>query len=69
MIDILRTLRRRSHDDRGAGLLEYLFLVSLIALVCITAITYFGKEGATSAKTSCESISSAQGDDPDACGD
>jgi Flp pilus assembly pilin Flp len=68
MTDILRTLRRRSHDDRGAGLLEYLFLVALIALVCITAITYFGKEGATSAKTSCESISAAQGDDAGNCG-
>lgn len=68
MKDILRSIRRLARDDRGAGLLEYLFLVSLIALVCIAAVTFFGKQGASSTKKSCEHITVAQGDDGGECG-
>lgn len=35
--------RSRSHEDRGAGLVEYVLLVSLIALVCVMAVTYMGQ--------------------------
>ena len=34
-------------DDRGAGLLEYVLLVSLIALVCLGAVTFFGTTTST----------------------
>ena len=32
------------HDDRGAALVEYAMLVSLIAAVCVAAVTLFGTE-------------------------
>ena len=31
-------------DDRGAALVEYAMLVSLIAAVCVAAVTLFGTE-------------------------
>lgn len=47
----METIRRwrkaraeRQDDERGASLVEYALLVALIAVVCITAITYFGRE-------------------------
>jgi pilus assembly protein Flp/PilA len=46
----LTVLRARSSDERGASLIEYAFLVVLIAIVCLLAVTFFG--GATSAKFS-----------------
>jgi pilus assembly protein Flp/PilA len=33
---------RADRDDRGAGLVEYALLVSLIALACILALTGLG---------------------------
>jgi pilus assembly protein Flp/PilA len=33
---------QQPRDERGASLVEYALLVALIAVVCITAITYFG---------------------------
>ena len=32
------------HDDSGAALVEYAMLVSLIAAVCVAAVTLFGTE-------------------------
>lgn len=37
-------------DERGANLVEYAFLVGLIAVVCLLAVTFFGSQ--TSAKFS-----------------
>jgi pilus assembly protein Flp/PilA len=34
--------RYKVDSDRGANLVEYAFLVGLIALVCIVAVTFFG---------------------------
>src|SRR5688572_14881304 len=45
--------------ERGAGLLEYLFLVSLIAAVCITAVTFFGNQNNASMQKSANSIDGA----------
>ena len=40
---------REGHgDDRGASLVEYALLVSLIAVVCIGAVAYFGSADAGS---------------------
>jgi pilus assembly protein Flp/PilA len=36
--------------DRGASLVEYAFLVALIAMVCLAAVQFFG--GSTSGKYS-----------------
>ena len=35
-------------DDRGASLVEYALLVALIAIVCISAVTYFGEATSSS---------------------
>ena len=49
MADRLRTFL---YDDEGQGLVEYALLLSLIAVVCITAITTLG----TKVKTVFETI-------------
>jgi pilus assembly protein Flp/PilA len=55
MIDILRQTcqflqARFAKTERGASLIEYAFLLGLIAMVCLGAVTFFG--GQTSAKYS-----------------
>ncbi len=40
-------LRSLVSDDRGASLVEYALLVSLIAIAAVTAITVFGTELST----------------------
>jgi pilus assembly protein Flp/PilA len=39
--------RARTTGDRGANLVEYAMLVALIAVVCLTAVAYFGGETET----------------------
>ena len=41
-----RTPRTRRRSERGAGLVEYALLVSLIALVAFSAVSYFGSANA-----------------------
>ena len=38
---------RFGKSERGASLVEYVLLVSLIAVVCIAAITFLGKNAST----------------------
>jgi pilus assembly protein Flp/PilA len=38
---------RFGRTERGASLVEYVLLVSLIAVVCIAAITFLGKSAST----------------------
>ena len=45
----------------GASLIEYLLLVSLIALVCLSALTYFGHTSGNSLTNSCSKILAAGG--------
>ncbi len=41
-------LRARFGDtERGASLVEYALLVALIAVVCIVAVTYLGKQASS----------------------
>ena len=42
--------------DRGASLVEYAMLVALIAVACISAVTFFGSTEAGSFTTSASSI-------------
>lgn len=39
---IIQLLNRTSSDSRGASLVEYTLLVSLIALVCVGALSFIG---------------------------
>jgi pilus assembly protein Flp/PilA len=41
-------LQARSSSERGASLVEYALLVALIAVVCIAAVTFLGRETADS---------------------
>ena len=36
-------VRLKVDDERGASLVEYAFLVGLIAMVCLVAIAFFGQ--------------------------
>lgn len=47
---------RRLGGDEGASLVEYALLVALIAVVCISAITYFQAETAKSLSESASAI-------------
>ena len=40
-------IRTRIKDERGASLVEYALLVALIAVVCIVAITFVGRQAST----------------------
>ncbi len=39
-------LKARVDSERGASLVEYALLVALIAVVCIGAVTFLGREAA-----------------------
>ena len=40
-------LQARCKTDRGASLVEYALLVALIAVVCILAVTFLGKQASS----------------------
>ncbi|KAA0234467.1 MAG: hypothetical protein JJLCMIEE_02616 [Acidimicrobiales bacterium] len=50
---------RRCGNERGASLVEYVLLVALIALVCISAITFFGSSNRGGLSDSSSSIVNA----------
>jgi len=50
---------RRARDQRAASLVEYVMMIALIALVCITAISYFGGTNSGSVNDSADSIVNA----------
>jgi Flp pilus assembly pilin Flp len=56
---LLDQLRGRFRDDRGASLIEYAFLVVLIAVVCVGAVTLLGVSNNGSASRSASSIANA----------
>ena len=43
MSEALRLVRSWVADESGANLVEYLMLASLIAVVCVAAVTLLGK--------------------------
>ncbi len=49
-------LRSHVEDDRGASLVEYALLVALIAVVCILAVTFLGKNASNKFNTVGSSI-------------
>jgi pilus assembly protein Flp/PilA len=52
---------RFADDERGASLVEYALLVALIAVVCIIAISFLGKEASENFGAVGQSISGAAG--------
>ena len=55
--DILKTwLLARTKTDRGASLVEYALLVALIAVVCIVAISFLGREASKEFQSTGSSI-------------
>ena len=48
--------QERITGDEGASLVEYALLLALIAVVCISALTYFQKETSHSLSRSASSI-------------
>lgn len=53
----LRVMTHRS--DRGASLVEYALLVTLIAMVCLIAVMFLGDETSRSFSSTADSISNA----------
>jgi pilus assembly protein Flp/PilA len=49
-------LKARCESERGASLVEYALLVALIAVVCIGAVTFLGREAADEFSTIGNSI-------------
>jgi pilus assembly protein Flp/PilA len=49
LVAIARYLACRCHveNERGASLVEYAFLVGLIAMVCLVAVVFFGQQTST----------------------
>jgi Flp pilus assembly pilin Flp len=64
-----RFVRRLREDDRGAGLIEYCFLVALIAIVCVGAVAFFGRGSGGSVDNSRSCIEAAYENlpKPDTC--
>ena len=56
---VVAVLTGRRDDDRGASLVEYAFLVGLIAIACIAAVTLLGSANSASADASASSIAAA----------
>jgi Flp pilus assembly pilin Flp len=55
---------RGRQRERGAGLVEYVLLLSLIALACVGALTFFGGETGGSMADSGSCLLAADGSDP-----
>lgn len=48
--------RSGATSERGASLVEYVLMVSLIAMVCLAALSYFGGQSGNSLGRSSSSI-------------
>ena len=53
--------RCRVETERGASLVEYAFLVGLIAVVCIAALVFFGQATSTRFSTVGSQVGTAGG--------
>lgn len=49
--------RLAKQGERGAGLVEYLFLTALIGVICMVAITFFGNTNNSSMQKSADALS------------
>ena len=53
--------RCRLSSERGASLVEYAFLVGLIAVVCLVALVFFGQSTSTRYSNVASQVSGAGG--------
>jgi Flp pilus assembly pilin Flp len=56
---IIESVRNRVTDDHGNATIEYAFLVVLIAVACMGAVTLLGSSTSSSTSTSANSIIAA----------
>jgi Flp pilus assembly pilin Flp len=56
---IVDALKRHAAEDRGAALVEYAFLLVLIVVVCIAAVTFLGTNNSASATDSANKLAAA----------
>ena len=54
-------LRTAHHVERGASAVEYAILVSLIAVIILAAVTFFGQRTGGLFEKTCSSVASTQG--------
>lgn len=57
----IRAVTWRSADERGGSLVEYLLLVSLIAIVAMVAVVFFGDENSQTFSSSADAVAEARG--------
>lgn len=55
-------MRRVQRTERGASAVEYALIIMLIAVVIITAVTFFGQRTNGLFSKSCSSFAATQGD-------
>lgn len=56
-MDTIKRMRTRlARSERGAGLVEYLFLTALIAIVCLVAVTFFGQADSANLQKSADAV-------------
>lgn len=53
----------RRGDENGASLVEYGLMLALIAVVCFSAVAFFGSSSDGLMKDNCEKIANATGTD------
>jgi Flp pilus assembly pilin Flp len=53
--------RSRRHNERGGNLVEYLLLITLIFLMAIPAVNYFGGQVSGSIQTTADTIDHPEG--------
>ena len=56
---IAGVLRHARHSERGAALVEYALLLALIAIICLTAVDFFGSEVTDSFDSTGRSVEAA----------
>lgn len=62
ILEAVKTLTARlvaHRDDRGVAAVEYAFLVALIAVVCLLAVTFFGTQTSQKFSTNVSSLEAA----------
>lgn len=53
---------RKHRDEEGASLVEYALLLALIAVVCFSAVTFFGNGGKGVMGNNADCVGQAMGD-------
>jgi Flp pilus assembly pilin Flp len=56
---LVGTVRRHLREDRGAALVEYALLMTLIVMACLAAVTVLGSRTSASTTDSANSIMAA----------